>query len=124
MLVSFVDYGNVDTAKQGQVWTISAEHCTIPCQSVCCSLRNIVAAGESGQWPKTTEFDKYFGKNQYTATFVEYAGEGASKTWAIELVDENGQNIADALAADGIATKTNVLCSKFRPARNVKWNTG
>lgn len=83
-------------------------------QAVCCGLHNISSTGEGGQWSLPDDGEKYFGKEKYTVTFVECREEASSKTWFVNLADENNQDIADLLVADGLAVKNTVLKSKLR----------
>ncbi len=112
-LVNFIDYGNGATVRQDQVWTISSDHCNIPAQAICCGLHNILPADEAAQWSDMANLDKYFSKEKYTASFIECREEASSKTWIINLVDENGEDVAESMVKDGLAVRNVTLQSKF-----------
>lgn len=82
-------------------------------QAVCCGLYNISSTGEGGQWSLPADVEKYFGKEKYSVKFVECREETTSKTWFVNLADEDNQDIADILVADGFAVKNTVLKSKI-----------
>lgn len=108
-----MDYGNSESVSRNQIWTIGSDHCSQPVQAMCCGLFNISSTGEGG-WSLPNDGEKYFGKEKYTVTFVECREEASSKTWFVNLADENNQDIADLLVADGLAVKNTVLKSKFQ----------
>lgn len=105
-IVTFLDYGNTESVGNNQVWTVGADHCIIPVQAVCCSLHNILPAGENGDtWKSNTDFDKYFGNDKYHLTFVEYVEEENNKFWAVELKSVDNQDIVDQMVEDNIAVR-------------------
>lgn len=113
VVVTFVDYGNTETVGKSQVWAINPDHCVIPKQAILCSLHNIASNDENGVWKSTSEYDNYFGKDSFKATLVENVEQDGLFTWSVNLIDPEGQDVADQLVANNLALRKVVLTSEF-----------
>lgn len=114
VLVNFVDYGNTALIKKDNVWTVSEEHCTIPVQATCCSLNNITTVNEDTPWAPATELEPFFNQDKYFVTFIANDdGEQNSKSWFVDLVNEDNKDIGELLVEAGFAAKKSVLQSEY-----------
>lgn len=111
VVVTFVDYGNTEAVGKNQIWAISADHCAIPKQAICCSLFNILPADENGVWKGTSKYDSYFSKDSFKLTIVQSEQVANGQTWLVHLAADD-LDIADQLVADSLAIRKVVLASE------------
>lgn len=112
--MNFVDYGNTAMIRKDQVWTVSKDHCTIPMQATCCSLNNITTVDEDTPWAPATELEPFFNQDKYFVTFIANVDEEKnSKSWFVDLVNEDNKDIGDLLVVAGLAAKKSLLQSEY-----------
>lgn len=119
-LLQFIDYGNCEIVKVGDVTACPAQFCNIPVQAVCCLLEGVAPTGDDWD-PQAAVFLTEFCKNKLLSVLVK---EKLSDKYVVQLVDTSTSvdvMVATELVRLGLAVDTSGPPSLDTPTKSVSF---